>query len=141
MNSIKLSPTALNLFRDCPRCFWLDKVKNIRRPRGIFPSLPGGMDREIKRYFDRYRGMRTLPPELQDEAFQGAHLFSDQSKMNRWRNWKTELEYRDQDGSILFGALDDLLVKEDRYIPFDYKTKGSPSPEAQKQRFPSHPRS
>ncbi len=61
----------LNFFLDCPRCFWFDKVRNIKRPRGIFPSL------------------------------------------------------RDSDGSILSGALDDLLVKDGQDIPFDYKTKGS----------------
>ena len=29
---------------ECPRCFWLQIVKNIKRPQGIFPSLPSGMD-------------------------------------------------------------------------------------------------
>jgi CRISPR/Cas system-associated exonuclease Cas4 (RecB family) len=127
MKQIKLSPTALNLFQNCPRCFWLEKVKYIRRPRGIFPSLPGGMDRVIKTYFDRYRLMKTLPPELDGEAFEGVQLYSDQSKIDRWRDWKTGLTYRDRDGASLFGALDDLLIKQDRTIPFDYKTKGSPS--------------
>jgi hypothetical protein len=127
MNVIKLSPTTLNLFQDCPRCFWLEKVRDIRRPRGIFPSLPGGMDRVIKKYFDRYRQTKGLPPELSGEAFLGVQLYSDQSRIDRWRDWKTGLTYRDRDGSIFFGALDDLLVKQDRYIPFDYKTKGSPS--------------
>ena len=127
MNTIKLSPTTLNLFQNCPRCFWLDKFRNIRRPRGIFPSLPNGMDRVIKQYFDRYRPTKVLPPELTGEAFQGVRLYSDQSRIDRWRDWKTGLSYRDRDGSVLFGALDDLLVKGGRYIPFDYKTKGSPS--------------
>jgi hypothetical protein len=34
----------------------------VQRPRGIFPSLPGGMDIVIKKYFNKYRG--SLPPEL-----------------------------------------------------------------------------
>ena len=57
-----LSPSQLGLFKECPRCFWMGKVKGIGRPRGIFPSLPGGMDNVIKPHFDRYRaaGLKAL---------------------------------------------------------------------------------
>src|SRR3989338_1065151 len=112
MPPIKLSPSTLNLFLECPRCFWLDKVKNIKRPRGIFPSLPGGMDRVIKAYFDTFRAKSVLPPELDGGNFEGVKLFSDQDRLERWRSWKTGLVYRDGDGSVLGGALDDLLVKD-----------------------------
>ena len=122
---IKLSPSTLNLFLECPRCFWMDKVKGIKRPRGIFPSLPGGMDRVIKTHFDSFRAKGLLPAELNKVEFDNTELFGHQTKLEKWRNWRTGLEYRDSDGSILSGALDDLLVKGDRYIPFDYKTKGS----------------
>jgi len=124
---IRLSPSALNLFRDCPRCFWMDKVKSIRRPRGIFPSLPNGMDRVIKDYFDGYRKKGELPPEFQSESFKGLELYPDQKKLNLWREWRTGLRYTDMDGSELFGAIDDLLVKGGKYLPFDYKTKGTPT--------------
>ena len=45
---VYLSPSALNVFNDCPRCFWLDKNKRMKQPRGIFPSLPSGMDKVLK---------------------------------------------------------------------------------------------
>lgn len=125
---IKLSPSALSLFKDCPRCFWLEKVKNIKRPRGIFPSLPGGMDRVIKAYFDTYRTKQTLPPELRTHQFEGLSLFENHAQLERWRSWRTGLRFEEGENS-LSGALDDLLVKGDRYIPFDYKTKGSPTNE------------
>jgi hypothetical protein len=126
---VTLSPSALNLFKDCSRCFWLEKVKNIKRPRGIFPSLPGGMDRVIKTYFDTFRAQGTLPPELRIDALKGIHLYNDQAQLERWRAWRTGLQYHDEDGLVLSGMLDDLLVKEGAYIPFDYKTKGSPTNE------------
>lgn len=127
--NFQVSPSGLSLFKDCPRCFWLEKVRGIKRPRGIFPSLPGGMDRVIKTYFDTFRAKRTLPPELRDSKdFQGLSLYEDHAQLERWRNWRTGLEYF-EDGRRLFGALDDLLLKGDRYIPFDYKTKGSPANE------------
>ncbi|ODS30309.1 MAG: hypothetical protein SCARUB_04585 [Candidatus Scalindua rubra] len=87
---IRLSPTTgLNLFRNCPRCFWLHYNKQVRRPRGIFPSLPGGMDLVIKKYFDRYRG--KLPPEIEGKV-EGC-LMPGVELMNKWRNWRTGLEY------------------------------------------------
>lgn len=135
MKPARLSPSSLNLFRDCPRCFWLDKVRGVRRPRGIFPSLPSGMDLVIKTYFDGFRGNGRMPPELSAAAFDGATLFPDQAKLDRWRNWRTGLEYQDGAGLSLFGALDDLLVKGDRYLPFDYKTKGSPTTEDDARRY------
>jgi len=59
---LRLSPTTgLSLFKECPRCFWLHFNKNVHRPRGIFPSLPSGMDLVIKNYFDRYRSMGQAP--------------------------------------------------------------------------------
>lgn len=50
----KFSPSKLNLVKDCPRCFWLEYNKKFRRPRGIFPSLPSGMDQILKHHFDEY---------------------------------------------------------------------------------------
>lgn len=120
---LRLSPTTgLNLFKECPKCFWLHFNERVHRPRGIFPSLPGGMDLVIKKYFDKYRG--KLPPELEGKV--EGQLMPDTELMDKWRNWRTGLEYYDSAvNAILFGALDDCLVKEDRYIPLDYKTRGS----------------
>ncbi len=125
LSRIKLSPSALNLFLDCPRCFWLEKNKNIKRPRGIFPSLPGGMDLVIKTYFDKYRVKNEMPPEV-DGKLQG-RLFADASTLEKWRSWRaTNLSYEDKAiNAVLSGALDDCLVDDGCYIPLDYKTRGS----------------
>ena len=62
----KLSPTSINLMLECPKCFWLQLVKKIKRPEGIFPSLPGGMGRIIKRHFDKFMERGELPPEIRE---------------------------------------------------------------------------
>ncbi len=124
MQTYKLSPSTLSLFRECPRCFWLEKVKAIKRPRGIFPSLPGGMDLVIKKYFDKYRLNNELPPEIQGKIT--GRLFPDIATLEKWRNWRnSDLRYEDKSSNaILIGALDDCLVENDYYIPLDYKTRG-----------------
>lgn len=132
--TIRLSPsTGLNLFRECPRCFWLHHSKGIHRPRGIFPSLPGGMDLVIKDYMDNYRG-KGLPPELKGKV--EGELFPDFRLMNRWRNWRTGLEYKDEKiNAVLFGALDDCLYDDGAYIVLDYKTKGSGPKEGDSEKY------
>jgi len=62
-----LSPSTLNLLQDCPRCFWLTKVKNMRRPSGPMSSIPIKMDSIIKAYYNRYRG-EILPPILKGQV-------------------------------------------------------------------------
>ncbi len=139
---IRLSPSTLNMFLECPKCFWLEQVKGIHRPRGIFPSLPGGMDLLIKKYFDKYRALGKLPPEL--EGKMDVELFSDNELLNKWRNWRSALAYEDPEtGAILSGMLDDLGLKRSEgsfarsaskeadlgaqkieYVPLDYKTRG-----------------
>lgn len=130
---LRLSPTSgLNLYNDCPRCFWLHYNERVSRPRGIFPSLPGGMDLVIKDYFDEYRG--ALPPELRGRI--KGDLMEDVNLMNQWRNWRTGLEYFDkQRNAVLFGALDECLVHNGKYIPLDYKTRGSAPNEGDSERY------
>lgn len=125
MKKVKLSPSALSILKDCPRCFWLDKVRYIKRPRGIFPSLPGGMDSVIKTYFDEYRAKNILPPELEGKI--EGKLFPDIKTLEKWRSWRTtDLYYEDaQTGAVLSGALDDCLTLNGTYMPLDYKTRGS----------------
>jgi len=106
---IRLSPSSLNLFLECQRCFWLQLNENIHRPRGIFPSLPGGMDLVIKDYFDKYREKGELPPEIEGKI--DGKLLHDHKLLNKWRNWRTGLEFTDESlGVTLFGALDDCGV-------------------------------
>ena len=122
---IKVSPSAINIYLDCPRCFWLEKNRNIKRPRGIFPSLPGGMDLVIKSYFDTYRLKEKMPPEIDGKVL--GSLFPEMSVLEKWRSWRaTDLYYEDKSlDVILSGALDDCLIDNNYYIPLDYKTRGS----------------
>lgn len=120
---IKLSPSQLNLFLECPRCFWLHQNQDFHRPAGIFPSLPSGMDNVIKVYFDKYRAKGKLPPEIEGRVV--GTLLPDASVMEKWRSWRTGLNYKDKEtGAMMIGALDDCLVHDRKYIPLDYKTRG-----------------
>lgn len=138
-----MSPSTLSLYKECPRCFWLQLNKKIARPRGIFPSLPSGMDIVIKKYFDKYRG--ALPPELEGKI--DGVLMDDMFLLNKWRNWRIGLAYHDKErDAFLFGALDDCLVKSTKsefrstkhYMPLDYKTRGFPPQDGASEIYYQH---
>lgn len=48
---------------DCPGCFSFRFNKGIKRPAGIFPSLPSGMDGILKKHFDNLMEKGELTPE------------------------------------------------------------------------------
>jgi len=124
---IRLSPSRLNLFLECPFCFWLEH-QGIHRPKGIFPSLPSGMDLAIKKYFDIYREKNELPPELEGKVV--GKLLRNYNLLSAWRNNRKGISFFDEKTQAeLFGAIDDCLVtKDDKgqfyMIPIDFKTRG-----------------
>jgi len=123
----KLSPSSINLMLECPRCFWLDKHKVWKRPSGIFPSLPSGMDRILKCHFDKFRDKGQLPPELcENGECLRLKLFADKEKLKTWQNNLRGVSWTDKKGNILHGAVDNLLVKGTKLIVLDYKTRGFP---------------
>ena len=124
MKQYKLSPSALSLLKDCPKCFWLHHNQKIRRPATIFPSLPSGMDRILKNHFDSFRKRGLLPPELKVEK--DIKLFEDMELLTEWRKNLRGIQWHDEKGNLLRGAVDEILDKKGKLIVLDYKTRGFP---------------
>lgn len=125
----KLSPSSLGIMKDCPRCFWLEQNEKWKRPEGIFPSLPAGMDLILKKHFDNFRDKGKLPPELcREKECSDVRLFgaNDDEKelLDTWRNNRKGIQFKDNEGNILKGAVDNILVRGNRLIVLDYKTRG-----------------
>jgi hypothetical protein len=120
---IVLSPFKLGLFSECPRCFYSEINYKIHRPKCIFPSLPSGMDKVIKNYYDQYRIQDKLPPEIR-ETIKGK-LIKEESLLKKWRNNFQGLQYFNKNINVLLkGILDDCVIDKNIYIPLDYKTRG-----------------
>jgi CRISPR/Cas system-associated exonuclease Cas4 (RecB family) len=122
----KFSPSSLSLLKDCPRCFWLRFNKDIRRPEGIFPSLPSGMDRILKNHFDSFMEKSALPPELCNKECKELKLFDDKKLLAEWRNNKKGIRWEDEEHNIFMGAVDNILKNKEKLIVLDYKTRGYP---------------
>ncbi len=130
--TFKLSPSQLNLMHECPRCFWLTCHEKWKRPAGIFPSLPSGMDSILKKHFDKFMEKGKLPPELCNEKNEteckNLKLFDDKKLLYEWRNSRKGLWFEDGEGNILHGGIDNLLINKlnNKIIVLDYKTRGLP---------------
>jgi hypothetical protein len=112
----QLSATTLKLFQECPRCFWLHVNRKVERPRGPFPSLPSGIDRILKVYFDGYRRQGKLPPLIAGKI------------EGQLSSTALTLGFNDETtGARLWGKLDDCVALPDgRMMPLDHKTRACP---------------
>ena len=125
MTTFKLSPSALTLMKECPRCFWLTQHKVWKRPQGIFPSLPSGMDKILKEHFNKFMDRGELPPELRGNGHtKDMKLFNNHELLAIWRSNFKGIRYEDKKGNILRGAVDNILMKKKKLIVLDYKTRG-----------------
>jgi len=123
---IQLSPNSLNLYLECPYCFWLDKKQGIKRPPPYPYALNAAVDILLKEEFDMYRGKDESHPLLVANNVP-AKLFSNQQLLNEWRNNFKGIRYYDKKlDATLFGAVDDVLeFKNGALAPLDYKSTGS----------------
>ena len=128
MPQFKLSPSSLGLMKECPRCFWLAQHKVWKRPAGIFPSLPSGMDKILKVHFDKFRDKGQLPPELCEgkvgKECSRMKLFDDKELLKIWQSNFKGIQFTDKKGNMLRGAVDNILKKGKKLIVLDYKTRG-----------------
>jgi len=123
---IQLSPNSLNLFLECPRCFWLEKKMGVRRPQPYPYALNAAVDLLLKEEFDEYRKKGEQHPLLLAHNIP-AKLFQNQELLNQWRSNFSGIRYYDKElGATIFGAVDDILEFPDgKLAPLDYKSTGS----------------
>jgi hypothetical protein len=118
----KISRSKIELFVDCPRCFWLDTRLKISRPKGPPFTLNSAVDQLLKQEFDVLRAdgkQHPLQIEYGIDAKPVAH-----DKLNIWRHNFTGVQHLHEPTSLLvFGAIDDLWQNGGgEYIVVDYKS-------------------
>lgn len=132
-----LSRSKIELFIECPRCFWFDRVKGIGRPAGFPFNLNNAVDILLKKEFDISRELGTshhLMKKYGIEAIPFAH-----PNIDEWRDSFRGIRYHDKESNlILFGGVDDIWVNQKGELHVvDYKAtskEGDVSLDAQWQR-------
>ncbi len=122
----QLSPNSINLYLECPHCFWLDKKKGIKRPPPYPYALNSAVDGLLKEEFDGYRAKGIAHPLLIENNIP-ALLFSNQKLLDQWRSNFSGIRYFHPElDATLFGAVDDVLeFTGEKLAVLDYKSTGS----------------
>lgn len=121
----KISRSKVELFLDCPKCFWLDLVQGVKRPPGFPFTLNNAVDYLLKEEFDSHRKAGSRHPVMEKfniEALPFAH-----ENMDKWRHNFTGVQFEHKPtGFLVYGAVDDLWVDADGQLHVvDYKATGA----------------
>jgi hypothetical protein len=117
----RLSRSKIELFNECPRCFYLDNKLGTARPRGPAFTLNIAVDTLLKKEFDLHRADGSKHP-LQEKYGIDAVPFT-HKHLDTWRENFEGIEYTDPStGFTISGAIDDLWQGSNgELIVVDYK--------------------
>lgn len=117
----KLSRSKIDLFIECPRCFYYDRVLGVGRPPGFPFALNSAVDHLLKQEFNAHRVNGTKHPLIEKYGVD-AHPIPHEL-LEQWRTNFTGVQSLHKETNLLiFGAIDDLWQNsKGEYIVVDYK--------------------
>lgn len=117
----KLSRSRIDLFIDCPRCFYLDRRLGVDRPPGFPFTLNSAVDALLKKEFDIHRAKKTKHPLQEKYGIEAVPV--DHKDLAQWRENFVGIQFLHKPTNLLvFGAIDDLWQNsQGEYIVVDYK--------------------
>jgi CRISPR/Cas system-associated exonuclease Cas4 (RecB family) len=118
----KISRSKIELFKQCPRCFWLDARLKVKRPSGPPFQINKAIDELYKKEFDEFREKKKPHPIMTNNGLKA--LPYQHEKMDEWRNNFTGVAYLHKPTNLhIFGAVDDVWMEDDtaKLIVVDYK--------------------
>lgn len=117
----KVSRSKIELFKQCPRCFWLDARLKIKRPDGPPFNINKAIDELFKKEFDTYRAKQEPHPLMVEFGVQAIPYTH--KDLDTWREtFVGILTVHKPTNLHVFGAVDDIWVNDDgQLIVVDYK--------------------
>lgn len=118
----RLSRSKVDLFLECPYCFYLDRKIGIRRPPGYPFNLNNAVDTLLKKEFDIYRAQQRPHPLMTSHHIDAVPF--QHGRMEKWRDSLRQgithtLPYTNL---IITGGVDDVWINPDgELIIVDYK--------------------
>lgn len=117
----KLSRSKIDLFLNCPRCFYLDRKLGVGRPPGFPFALNSAVDALLKQEFDVYRANGTKHPLIEKYGIDARPIPHDD--LDKWRHNFAGVQFLYEPTNLLiYGAIDDLWQNsKGEFIVVDYK--------------------
>ena len=125
--AFRLSRSKIDLFTECPRCFYLDRRLGVSRPPGFPFNLNSAVDHLLKKEFDIHREHKTSHP-LMDTYGIDAVPFQHKD-IDKWRKNFVGVQFLHKPTNFLItGAIDDVWVnKKGELMIVDYKATSKDS--------------
>ena len=122
---IKLSRTKIELFLDCPHCFWLVMNKGVKRPPPAPYTINLAIDSLLKQEFDVCRENGTAHYIIKKYSINAIPYKCEE--IDKWRYNFTGVQFHHKPTDFLvFGAVDDVWVNPaGELIVVDYKATGA----------------
>jgi hypothetical protein len=117
----KLSRSKIELFCDCPRCFYFDCRLGISRPPMLPFTLNNAVDQLLKNEFDTFREKKEPHPLMKIHSLDAIPYTH--PKLNEWRENFKGIEFHYTPANFLItGAIDDIwITPKEELIIVDYK--------------------
>jgi hypothetical protein len=117
----RLSRSKIDLFINCPRCFYLDRKLGVAQPPGFPFSLNSAVDKLLKKEFDILREKRQAHPLMKKFGINALPLKHE--KLDQWRDPFKGITYKDKKTNfIITGGVDDIWINPQKeFIIVDYK--------------------
>lgn len=120
-NNWKLSRSKIDLFLECPRCFYIDNKLGVKRVPGFPFALNSAVDHLLKQEFDIHRAKDQQHPLQKEYGIDAKPAPHDE--LDEWRRNFGGVRYLHKPtGLLVTGAIDDLwITSKGEYIVVDYK--------------------
>lgn len=118
----KLSRSKIDLFLECPRCFYIDNKLGTARPPGFPFNLNSAVDALLKKEFDIHRANQSKHPLMETYGVDAVPF--EHENMDIWReNFQGVQFYHQELGFTVSGAVDDIWInRQGELIVVDYKS-------------------
>ena len=118
----KLSRSKLELFVNCPRCFYLDRRLGVGQPPGFPFNLNSAVDHLLKKEFDVHRAKGSAHPLMTAYGIDAVPF--DHPEMDKWRENFVGVQFLHRPTNFLVtGAVDDVWKSNNgKLIVVDYKS-------------------
>jgi CRISPR/Cas system-associated exonuclease Cas4 (RecB family) len=125
--AFKVSRSKIELFMQCPRCFWLDARLKIKRPDGPPFQINKAIDELLKKEFDSYRIKGKPHPMMTEFGISAVPYAHDH--LDKWRqNFVGVQALHERSNLLVFGAIDDVWANDaGELIVVDYKATAKQS--------------
>lgn len=127
-NNWKLSRSKIDLFQECPRCFYIDNKLGTKRVPGFPFQINKAIDHQLKQEFDFHRAKDEQHPLQKEYGIDAKPAKRDE--IDEWRDNFKGVQYRHEPTNLLVtGAIDDLWINNKKeYIVVDYKATAKDEP-------------